>query len=269
MLDYFKPKLIVFDIDGTILNDRGELTPRTVTALRQAMASGVKVICATGRMYPSALPILQRIGVTDPSVILNGAQIRNPVTHEVLYELAVGTETTRNMLNFYHERDWYIQVYCDDKLLVVDNGDARCKFYEGISGVKAVPLGDDFWKFDRATTKLLGMSFDPDIFKTMFDETSGAFAGKIHSASSQAHFIEFVHPDVNKARSLELAAGMFGIERSDVLAFGDGDNDKEMLAWAGVGAAMGNANVGVKESADIIVPDNNSDGVAVTVEKFL
>lgn len=269
MLDYFKPKLIAFDIDGTILNDRGELTPRTVAALRQAMASGVKVICATGRMYPSALPVMRQIGITDPSVILNGAQIRNPVTHEVLYELAIGAETTQNILDFYHERNWYIQAYYDDKLLVADDSDARCKFYEGISGVKAVPLGGDFWKFGCATAKLLGMSFDPDTFKTMFDETNASFAGKIHSASSQAHFIEFVHPEVNKARSLERAARMFGIERGDVLAFGDGDNDREMLAWAGVGAAMGNASDGAKKSADVVVPDNNSDGVAVTIEKFL
>lgn len=269
MLDYFKPKMIAFDIDGTILNDNGELTSRTIAALKRAMASGVKVICATGRMYPSALPILRRIGITSPSVILNGAQIRNPVTHEIVYEQTLGRELTRGMLGFYHARGWYIQLYHDDRLLVADDGDERCKYYENISRVKAVPLGGDFWKFDGASAKMLGISFDPDIYKIMLDETNAAFAGKIYSAASQGRFIEFVHPEVNKARSLALAAKLSGIDRRDVLAFGDGDNDREMLAWAGVGAAMGNARDSVMERADIIVPDNNNDGVAATIENFL
>lgn len=269
MLGDFKPKMIAFDIDGTILNDRGELTPRTVAALRRAMDSGIKLVCATGRMYPSALPILRLIGVTSPSVILNGAQIRNPVTHEVVYEHTLGKRLTREMLDFYHDNGWYIQIYHDDKLLVADDGDERCKYYESISRVKAVPLGGDFWKFDGASAKMLGISFDPDIYKIMFNKTNAAFSGKIYSAASQGRFIEFVHPEVNKARSLAKAAELSGIGRRDVLAFGDGDNDREMLAWAGVGAAMGNAGDGVREQADIVVPDNNSDGVAATIEKFL
>lgn len=269
MLDCFKPKMIAFDIDGTILNDKGELTERTIAALRLAMASGVKVVCATGRMYPSALPVLRQIGVTSPSVILNGAQIRNPVTHEIVYEQSLGRELTREMLDFYRARGWYIQLYHDDKLLVADDGDERCKYYENISRVKAIPLGDGFWDFDGASAKMLGISFDPDTYKIMFDETNAAFAGKIYSAASQGRFIEFVHPQVNKARSLALAAELSGIGRGDVLAFGDGDNDREMLAWAGVGAAMGNARGNVREHADIVIPDNNSDGVAVTIEKLL
>lgn len=269
MLDYFKPKMIAFDIDGTILNDRGELTPRTLAALRRAMASGIKLVCATGRMYPSALPILRQIGVTSPSVILNGAQIRNPVTHEVIYEQTLGRDLTREMLGFYRDNGWYIQLYHDDRLLVADDGDERCKYYESISKVKAIPLGGDFWKFDGASAKMLGISFDPDIYKIMFNKTNAAFSGKIYSAASQGRFIEFVHPEVNKARSLARAAELSGISRGDVLAFGDGDNDREMLAWAGVGAAMGNARDGVREQADIVVPDNNNDGVAATIENFL
>lgn len=269
MLDNFKPKLIAFDIDGTVLNDKGELTQRTIAALKRAMASGISVICATGRMYPSALPILRRIGVTEPSVVLNGGQIRNPVTHEIIYEQALDSETTMSILNLYHERGWYIQLYHDDKLLVVDDSDKRCKFYEEVSGVKAVPLGDDFWKFDYPSTKMLAVSFDPDTFKVMLGDTNSMFTGRIHSSPSQKYFIELGHPEVNKARSLERAAELLGIERRNVLAFGDGANDMEMLAWAGVGAATAGAGDSVKAMADIIVPDNNCDGVALTIEKIL
>lgn len=269
MLGDFNLKMIAFDIDGTILNDEGELTPRTIAALRRAMEAGVKLVCATGRMYPSALPILRRIGVTAPSVILNGAQIRNPVTHEVIYEHTLGRELTREMLSFYRANGWYIQLYHDDKLLVADDGDERCKYYENISRVKAVPLGGDFWDFDGASAKMLGISFDPDTFQIMFDKTNAAFSGRIYSAASQGRLIEFVHPEVNKARTLAMAAELSGVDRRDVLAFGDGDNDREMLAWAGIGAAMGNARDSVREQADIIVPDNNSDGVAAAIENFL
>lgn len=269
MLERFNPKLIAFDIDGTVLNEEGELTPRTEAALKNALAAGIKVISATGRMFPSARPILRQIGIISPCIVYNGAQVRDPVSEDIVFELALDSELTSDVLSFFHKNNWYAQVYHDDKLLVEDDSDERCRYYEMVSQVKAVPLGKRFWDFNDPSVKILGIAFDSDIYKNMIKKTAEEFADRLYIAESQGAFIEMVHRDVNKARSLALVAAGLGIEQKDVLAFGDGINDREMLSWAGVGIAMDNAPNRVKDCADMTAPDNDSDGVAVIIEKLL
>lgn len=269
MLDSFRPELIAVDMDGTMLNEDGELTPRTEAALKHAIACGIKVIAATGRMYISAIPILRRIGATTPCVFFNGALIRNPRTDEIVYERTLGKELTSELLAFYRENSWYIQIYHDDQLFVVDDSDERCKFYEKASRIKAVSIGERFWNFDGTSVKMLGIAFEKNAYAAMVERTVEKFAGRLYTATSWGSFIEMVHPEVNKARSLARVAESLGVEQRNVLAFGDGANDKEMLAWAGVGVAMGNASDSVRECADVIAPDNGSDGVAVIIEKLL
>jgi hypothetical protein len=77
------------------------------------------------------------------------------------------------------------------------------------------------------------------------------------------------HPEVNKAKGLALVAEKLGIDRRDVLAIGDGSNDREMIEWAGYGVAMGNSPADVKAAADEITSDNDSDGAAAIVERYL
>lgn len=269
MLEGFKPELIVVDMDGTILNEESNLSSRTEEALKRAIASGIKIISATGRMYTSAKPILRRIGIDAPCIFFNGALIRNPQTDETAYERTLGTDLTSELLAFYRENNWYIQMYHNDKLLVLDDNDERCKYYEKTSRVKAVSMGESFWEFDGASVKMLAMAFESDLFDLMIKRTVEKFADRLYTTTSWSSLVEMVHPEVNKARSLTLVAESLGVEQRKVLAFGDGANDKEMLAWAGVGVAMGNAPDGVKECADIIAPDNGNDGVAVIIEKLL
>lgn len=269
MLENLKPKLIAFDIDGTVLNEKGELTPRTEAALKNAIAAGIKVVSATGRMYPSARPILRQIGITSPCIVYNGAQVRDPVSEDIVFELALEKEMTSSVLSFFHKNNWYAQIYHDDKLLVEDDGDERCRYYERVSRVKAVPLGKSFWDFDGHSVKILGIAFENDIYEDMIKRTAEEFGDKLYTAESQGAFIEIVHRDINKARSLARVAKGLGIAQKDVIAFGDGVNDREMLSWAGVGIAMDNALDRVKECADMTAPDNDNDGVAVIIEKLL
>lgn len=269
MLENFKPKLIAFDIDGTVLNDEGELTPRTEAALKSAIAAGIKVISATGRMYPSARPILRQIGITSPCVVYNGAQVRDPVSEDIVFELALDSELTSDVLSFFHKNNWYAQIYHEDKLLVEDDGDERCRYYEMVSRIKAVPLGKRFWDFNGPSVKMLGIAFESDVYQDMVKRTVEEFGDRLYTAESQDAFIEMVHHDVNKARSLARVAKVLDIEQKDILAFGNGANDREMLAWAGVGVAMDNAPSRVKDCADMTAPDNDSDGVAVIIEKLL
>lgn len=269
MMSSFKPKLIALDMDGTILNSKSELTIRTNDALRRAMSLGIKVVIATGRMYPSALPVIQKIGTETPCVFYNGAIVRNPITGATLYEKAIDKGLTWEVLNFYREQDWYLQIYYEDNLYVLDSNDSRCKFYESIAKIKAVSLGEQFWDFGSESTKLLGVASDEILFRDMAERTRAKFSGRLYTATSWGVFVEMVHPDVNKARGVETVANSLGIGFNDVLAIGDAGNDKEMILWAGLGVAMGNAPDAVKASADEVAPDNDHDGVAEILERYL
>ena len=267
----FRPKLIALDCDGTLLDSKSRLTERTKRTLQEAIRQGIYVVIATGRMYPSALPLINEIGTTAPCVFYNGALVRSPLTGETYYQRGLGRGLTAELVDFYLGHGWYIQTYCDDKLYVYDDSDECCKMYEGIAGIKAVPLGADFSSFSREmdASKVLGISRDHDVFMEMLSATKEKFAGRLYVASSWDAFVEMVHPEVNKARGVEKAAEAVGVAREDVMTFGDGSNDKEMLAWAGCGVAMANGSELAKAAADVIAPANDEDGAAQVIERYL
>lgn len=268
-MSLFRPRLIAVDMDGTILNDASEISVRTKNAIRSAISSGIAVSVATGRMYPSALPVIREIGIRSPSVFYNGALVRDPVSGDTICERGLGKELTAEILSFFREQGWYLQIYSDDRLYVTDSSDPRSKFYENISKIAPVSLGEKFWNLDVDSTKLLGISLDEGDFRRMAEMTESRFGSRIYTATSWGAFVEIAHPEVNKANGMAVVAEKLGVRREDVLAIGDAGNDREMLKWAGHGVAMGNAPDRVKEVADEIAPDNENDGAAVVIERYL
>ena len=264
----YRPKLIALDMDGTLLNGSGVLTNRTKAAIKAAREQGIHVTIATGRMYPSALPIILELGIDVPCVFYNGAVIKNPVTHEILYEKPIDEELTHEILDFYREHGWYLQIYHEDKLLVVDSSDPRCKYYESIAKIDAVALGDDFWDFCGTPEKLLGISMHREVFENMKSLTEEYFGDRLYVAASWRAFVEMVNRDVNKALAVKIVAESLGIEREDVMAFGDGGNDISMLRHAGIGIAMGNANDTVKASANYVTDSVDEDGIWNALKHF-
>ena len=264
-----RPKLIALDMDGTMLDGESRLTERTKRALRAAQDAGIRVVAATGRMYPSAMIHINDVGIKGACIFYNGALIRDTATGETLYQRYLGRELAADILSFFHDRGWYVQMYCDDRLVVMDDADERCKFYENICGQKAVALGERFWTCGCDSAKMLGVSFDKELFSKMCEDVRREFGSRIYQATSWNAFIEMVHPSVNKAESLRRVCELYGVAREDVMAIGDGGNDAEMIRWAGTGVAMGNARDAVKEAADIVAPPNTEDGSAQIVEAAL
>lgn len=264
-----RPKLLAIDIDGTLLNSAGELTVRTETALKAAMSQGIQVILATGRMCCSGLVYAQRLGLTAPCVFYNGAMITNPVTQEVYFKQEISEDYVAQVTDFFHKNGWYMQKYIDDTLCVVDENDEHCKYYVSIAKVKPKSLGEKFWTLKTTSTKLLACSDNVEELPEMLAKTEQKFGKQLYVASSWKRFVELMHPEVNKARSVERAAALLGITQPDVACFGDSGNDAEMLAWAGFGVAMGNSANAIKQAADTVAKSNDEDGLAQFVEQFL
>ena len=260
-------RLIALDLDDTLLDEQQRLTVTTISALQRAMQAGVSVTIATGRMFCSTVPFARQLGITLPLITYNGALIRRIPLGETLYHQPIELSLAEELTDLFRQRGWYLQKYVDDRLYVLEmNEDAR--YYAEYAKVEAIPLGEDFYRLTVAPTKMLSMG-SPDELATIAAEVKSRYAGRLYVAASKQRYLELVDARVNKGRALEFLAGSLGIHQQEVMAIGDSMNDLDMIQYAGIGVAMGNANPAVKEVADFVTRSNVQDGVAAAVEKFL
>lgn len=260
-------KLIAIDMDDTLLNEVQLITPRTREAIRLAMDRGVGVTIATGRMFCSALPFARELGIELPLITYNGAMVREGATGRILFHRPIPVETAQAVGEIFREHGWYLQKYVDD-VLYVSELDENALYYANYAGVEAVPLGGKFYDMTEAPTKMLSMGDRPqlDEIRTVLTDRWGA---SLYMASSKTRYLELVDSGVNKGEALGHLAKSLGVQQSEVLAIGDSMNDIDMLEYAGVGVAMGNANEKVRAAADFVTASNSEDGVAAAIEKFV
>jgi hypothetical protein len=260
-------RLIAVDLDDTLLDHNRTISVRTKRTIQAAVDQGVKLVIATGRMYCSALPFAQQLGLAVPLITYNGALIKCSSTGEVLLHRPVDQPTATELLALCRQNNWYIQVYLDDVLYVKER-DARARYYENIAGITAVAVGDAIYSMDQQPTKLLTVA-EPEELGIMEAIIRQQFAGRLYVTSSKANYLEFANPQVNKGNGVAFLADKMGIFQEEVMAVGDSLNDMDMIQYAGIGVAMGNARPTVKAVARWVTEDNDQDGVAVAIEKYV
>ncbi len=260
-------KLVALDLDETLLNKSLIVSPRTREAIAQAIAKGVTVTVATGRMYSSALIYAKQLGLDVPLITYNGGLIRRVQSGETLYHMPVDEQVAQEVLALFRENSWYIQSYVDDILYVAEHNETS-RYYERMTGIKAVALGDAFYTMAGAPTKMLALTGE-DKMGEIESKIRSAFGDRLCIARSKATYLEMTHPDVNKGHALAFLAEKLHITREQVMAVGDSQNDLDMIQYAGWGVAMDNAAANVKAAAQAVTGHHDADGVAEAIEKFV
>jgi Cof subfamily protein (haloacid dehalogenase superfamily) len=262
-----KFRLIAADLDDTLLNDSIEVSIGNREALVKAMDMGVIVTIATGRMFSSALPVAEKLGIRTPIITYQGALIRDPITKETLWQRPVPLKLAQKVLKEGYRAGLHMNVYVGDSLFV-DRITPEGTGYAKLAGVDINPVGNllDFLKQDPL--KILYIA-DPDVLDRFKRELQDKFGSALYITKSKPQYLEFMHPEATKKHGLEALAQRYGIHREEIMALGDSYNDIDMLEYAGMGVAMGNAPESIKEKADYVSADNNQDGVAKAVEKFI
>lgn len=260
-------KLVAIDLDDTLLDNSRAISPRARAAIAAAVAQGVTVTVATGRMFPSALPYAQQLALDVPLITYNGALVRCGLSGETILHTPVDPATAAAVLALFRERGWYVQVYLDDVLYVRER-DENARKYEEIAGITAVPVGDRLWSLEGAPTKLLAMA-DPERIPEIDAAVRAACGDRVYTAASKPYYLEITNPAATKGAALAFLAGRLGIGRDQVMAIGDSVNDLDMIEYAGLGVAMGNASRQVQEAADFVTAANDADGVAAAIEEFV
>jgi Cof subfamily protein (haloacid dehalogenase superfamily) len=267
-------KLAIVDIDGTIAGKSNQVSPRVKQAIAAAQAQGVRVGIATGRMYKSALRFHHEIGADFPIIAYQGAWIQDPATGVTHRHSPVPVGIARELIDYFEQAHLFdklsVHVYRDDCLYVREiNPDTE--LYIGRSGIGVIPVADLRSVLTDRPTKLLAMSEDTDLIQSLLLDLQQRYSpAELHVTTSVPIFLETTQSGVNKGAAIDfIAQKLLGITAEQILAIGDNYNDVEMIAYAGVGVAMGNAPADVRSLADWVAPDIEADGVAVAIEKFI
>ena len=261
-------KLFVSDIDGTLLMPKKKISARNIDAVKRMTDSGITVTIATGRMYRAALPIAQELGVNVPIITYNGALIKS-VDGEIIHAEYLPENIVVELVKFYEERGWHLQSYSDDVLYVPAYND-YVQEYEASQKVQANVIGWDGMKSKTFhVCKMLSITDNLEENLRRIAELKNFFGDKIDVTKSAPIFTEIVCPNVSKASAVKILAEKLGVDRAEVLAIGDSDNDLPMLKVAGISVAMGNGTDEVKNSCDVVTGLCEDDGFAQAVDKFV
>lgn len=261
-----------FDLDGTVLRRDLEISDRTVSALQRLRERGMRLVVATGRRYESAVEHAGRLGFgdKDPVVCYGGSMIRR-VGGETLLHRTLPKDASLEVLDWAAERGLHARIFVDGRVITSPDSSATMKFMRRFEepGVVAVdsPLE---WLRDggEEPTKLVIVD-NPDGVERWLDEAREAFRGRLFVTRSLPHYVEVGSLEGTKSGALGFLCERWGIDAGRVIAFGDADNDVDMLRFAGRGVAVGPMTAEVREAADEVVPSVDEDGVARYVEKLL
>lgn len=256
-------RLIAIDLDGTLLRDDGTLSEGNAEAISRALAAGVQIVLASGRMFRTILPHARRLNLAGPVIAYNGALAKVISTGEVLSHTPVPPRIADEMIDHCLSRGIHLNFYLDDEVYV-QRINEWSRLYDGRTGARSKQTDLSLLK-GYAPTKLQVIDH-PSRIEGLLAEFRSLLNGRLYFLRTMPEYIEFMNKDVSKGKALKEIMRKLGVERGEVVAIGDGGNDIPMMMEAGMGIAMGNALDEVKEVADYVVGSNEEDGVAEAIE---
>lgn len=264
-------RLVALDIDDTLMDSRRNIPEANLETVQRIREKGVEVVLVTGRMHCRALPYAQMLKL-DPEQILisyNGALLRR-INGEDIAHIPLEHGVALELIAYFASRGCTLNVYHDDRLYV-QALDANVEYYMRMTGAEAHPVGD-LYRFAAegkiTPSKLLVIGREDEIAAEIA-VVRDRFGSAVQVAQSKKRYIEITHPEATKGKALAYLAGRLGYSREEVMAVGDGGNDLEMIQWAGIGVAMGNAPDYVQAAADFVTKTNDEAGVAYALNRFI
>jgi Cof subfamily protein (haloacid dehalogenase superfamily) len=261
-----------FDLDGTVLKRNLRISDKTVDALRSLREQGMRLVVATGRRFEGAREHAWRLGFADndPLICYGGSMVRR-LNGETLLHRTLPASLSIEVLEWAAERDLHARVFVDGHIITSPETPAVLEHLRRNAEpeISVVDSPVDWLRNSEEQPTKLVIVDHPDDIGGWLEEARAAFAGRLFVTRSLPHYVEVGGLEGTKSSALRFLCERWGIEPERVLAFGDADNDIDMLRFAGYGVAVGGMTGEVREAADEVVPDVDDDGVALYVEKLL
>jgi len=218
-------------------------------------------------MFRAVRPYVDEARIDDPVICYQGAVVADPRTGEFLRHVPIPRERAIEVIDIVVAAGFHLNCYVDDELYVAEVTPEARRYadFQHLEIHAVGPLHE--WLHDDPT-KLVAVG-DPDALDALEAELKPHFAGRLFISKSLPYFLEFAHPDVSKGSGLAFVAERLGFRPEETVACGDGENDRELLDWAGFGVAVANAHEDILARADLVVPPVQDEGVAILLETYL
>jgi len=255
-------RLLALDLDGTIMDRGSALSPRIKRVIERVLEKGVVVTLATGRVFGSALPFVQELGIRDPIISSQGAVIK-ALRKQPLAEWTMPLTLTHQLIAAAREAGVKLSAYVGDTLYL--EGQSLPSYPSSVE-VKVV---EDLSSSLLCEPHKIRLEGEEEVIRALTSLLSERFRGLLSLARPDPFSLQATHHEASKGQGLAYLARHLGILREEVMAIGDYDNDVDMVAWAGLGVAVGNACPPLLAVADEVVPPCDEEGAAVAVERHI
>lgn len=260
-------RLIVTDLDGTLLNSNHNISPRTEKILREAMQRGIPLILATGKTRTSALHIIDHLGLTTPGVYIQGLMVYSG-TGDVLYQQTLASDPAHIAIEAAEQGDYTTVIYSGTRILTKANNaftDMLVKHHEP-DPVAVGPLRD---AIEHYPVHKLTFIDEASRITTLRAALQTQIGDRVTLVQALDTMLEVLPPGASKGNGLSHLLELIDMPKENVIAFGDGENDIGMLQLAGIGVAMGNSKPEVQKAANYVTASNDHDGIAEALERFV
>jgi len=265
-------RLIISDLDGTLLRDDHTLSDYTKAVIHKVSEQGIDFMLATGRIFGGATQYAKALQLNTPILACNGALIKE-AEGRLIYGMPLQEDVLSEIFDVLEERSLYFHCYGEESFYTEKFSDHLSGFY---AFNKALPEEEQFPMVEINPRELIGKDTiykvlarcsGEEVRKELYDRLS-KIPGTSVTVSWYDSF-DICAENVSKAAAIERYARSKGIEASEIICFGDNYNDIEMVQYVGLGVAVENGVDELKEVADYVTGNNNEDGVAKAIEKFV
>ena len=266
-----KYKLLVLDIDGTLTNEKKEITRHTKQTILRMQKAGVKVVLASGRPAYGVVPTARELELEQYGGFIlsyNGGRIVDCSTGRTIYEKTIPHKLMGGIYGQVHDLDAALMTYEGDRIITEKPQDAYVAKESFINKMKVKGVGNFLDYVTFPVVKCL-VAADGGYLEAVEDKLKGYFGSQLSIFRSEPYFLEIMPKDIDKASSLERLRLQLGLERAEIAACGDGLNDISMIQYAGLGIAMANAQEAVKRVCDFVTKSNEEEGVAYAIDRFI
>ncbi|MDL2265185.1 Cof-type HAD-IIB family hydrolase [Parabacteroides sp. OttesenSCG-928-G07] len=267
-----KYKLLVLDIDGTLLNEAKEITKRTMSALTKVQQMGIRIVLASGRPTYGVMPIAEKLELSKYGgyvMSYNGGQIFDLQANKLMFEKRIDPQMIPNLTHRAVKNGLPIFTYQKNKIITTTPQNEHIIAEAELNNMEIVGV-DKFDEYvDFSPCKCVIVSDDEQQLAAIEKRERLRLAGVLDVFPSETYFLEFVPGFINKGNTLGVLIDKLKVNPDEVIAIGDGVCDIPMLQLAGTGIAMGNAEQAVKRCTDLTTHSNEEDGVAVVVEEMI
>lgn len=260
-------KLLVTDIDGTLITHEKVLTPAAVRAVQKLRDAGVRFTIISSRPPRGMKHLIDPLKVTEPVAAFNGGMIVHPDL-SVIDQRLVPAEAARRSIEIIEKHGLHPWIWTAQDWYVLDHGASHVEREEHTVNFQATAT-DSFEPYLALAGKIVGVSDEFEAVVRCEAEVHATLGQTVAASRSQPYYLDITHPDADKGRAVQSLSRLTGIPTSNIITIGDMPADVFMFEKSGISIAMGNSSVDVQSKATYVTASNEDDGFAKAVDRFV